>query len=79
MLQILRKHMRKNGKLFFSAFIDDDLDGFMDRNPDEPLLAGYYGRQYMRALVEQAGWKIEAFHDKDPDRYIQHHLVCLPN
>ena len=77
LLRILRKYIRPNGKLFFSAFIDDDLEGFENR--DENGLAAYYGSTYMRSLVEQTGWKIELFHDKDLDNFIQHYLVCAPN
>lgn len=35
----MRKHIREKGKLFFSAFIDDDLDGFEDGIKDPPSLA----------------------------------------
>ena len=76
LLQLLRNNMRRNGRLFFSAFIDDELDGFEDRITDRPLLNAYYGRKYMQSLIEQAGWKIQAFHDKDPGNYIQHYIVC---
>jgi SAM-dependent methyltransferase len=79
LLRILRKHIREQGKLFFSAFIDDDLEGFEDRIKGHPLSLPCYGREYLRLLVEQAGWKIEAFHAKDPSNYIQHYLVCAPN
>ena len=68
--------MRKNGKLFFSAFIDDELDGFEDRVKDKPLFNAYYGRRFMQELIEQAGWKIQAFHDKDLNNYIQHYIIC---
>jgi 2-polyprenyl-3-methyl-5-hydroxy-6-metoxy-1,4-benzoquinol methylase len=79
MLRILRKHIRRTGKLFFSAFIDDQLDGFEDRIREQPLLHAYYGRKYLQLLIEHAGWRIESFHDKDPDYFIQHYLVCSPN
>lgn len=79
LLQILRTKIRKNGKLFFSAFIDDELDGFEDRVKEQPLLNAYYGRNYMESLIEQAGWKIELFHDKDPNNFIMHYIVCAPN
>lgn len=78
MLRLLRKQIRKNGRLFFSAFIDDELDGFEDRLKDQPLMHAYYGRKYMQSLIEQAGWKVEVFHDKDPRNYIQHYVVCVP-
>jgi len=79
LLQLLRKHIRKNGNLFFSVFIDDGLDRFEDRVKDKPLFNAYYGRQFMRSLVEQAGWRIKFLHDKDPGNYIQHYFVCSPD
>jgi len=79
LLRILRNYIRKNGRLFFSAFIDDDLESYEDRSEDETGLAGYYGRRYMRLLIEEAGWKIEALHAKDPENYIQHYFVCSPH
>jgi SAM-dependent methyltransferase len=76
LLQLLRKRIRKNGKLFLSAFIDDELDGFEDRVKDRPLLNAYYGRKYMQSLIEQSGWNIQSFND--PDQYILHYIVCSP-
>jgi len=78
LLQSLRTRIRDHGKLFFSTFIDDKLEGFDDRDKKTPLLMAYYGRNYMRSLVEQAGWNIDLFHDKDEASYIQHYLVCSP-
>jgi SAM-dependent methyltransferase len=79
LLQLLRKQICKNGKLFFSAFIDDELDGFEDRVKDRPLFNAYYGRKYMQSLIDQSGWKIQLFHDKDLSNYIQHYIVCSPD
>lgn len=78
LLQLMRKKIRKNGKLFFSAFIDDKLDGFEDRVKERPLLNAYYGKKYMQSLIEKSGWKIDLFHDKDPNNFIQHYFVCSP-
>ena len=78
MLQILRRHIRPKGKLFFSAFIDDNLTGFEDRVKDAPLFKAYYGRAYIQSLIEQTGWVVEGFFDKDESRFIQHHFVCAP-
>lgn len=79
LLRLLRKYVRNDGKLFFTAFIDDELDEFDDRIKDKPLLNAFYGRKYMQSLIEQGGWKIQAFHKKDPSNYIQHYIVCSPN
>lgn len=78
MLSILRKHIRSNGRLLFSAFIDEDLAGFEDRVKDAPLLNAYYGKTYMESLIEQTGWKTEGAFDKDEQNYIQHYFVCSP-
>jgi SAM-dependent methyltransferase len=78
MLQILRRHIRPRGKLFFSAFIDDNLSGFEDRVKEAPLFKAYYGRAYMESLIERTGWTVEGFFDTDESRYIQHHFVCAP-
>jgi SAM-dependent methyltransferase len=78
MLQILRRHIRPKGKLFFSAFIDNNLSGFEDRVKETPLFKAYYGRAYMESLIEGTGWTVEGFFDKDESRYIQHHFVCAP-
>lgn len=78
LLQLLRKQIRPGGKLFFTAFIDDKLVGFDDRYTERPLLHAYYGRETMIEMVESNGWKIDAFHDQDMEKFIQHHLVCSP-
>jgi SAM-dependent methyltransferase len=78
LLRLLRKYIRNDGKLFFSTFIDDELDGFDDRVKGKPLLNAFYGRSYMQSLIEQSGWKVKAIYDKDPSNYIQHYIVCSP-
>ncbi|MFT5135538.1 MAG: SAM-dependent methyltransferase [Arenicella sp.] len=78
-LKLLRQRIRAGGKLFFTAFIDNDLDGFEDRVEGSPLLHAYFGKSYMHSLITSAGWKIDLFHEADPSNYIQHYIVCSPN
>jgi SAM-dependent methyltransferase len=87
LLKILRRHIRQNGKLLFSAFIDETIEGFEDRVQENPLLNAYYGRTLMELLIKQGGWNIDGFFNKDSlsiassgERvyYIQHHFVCSP-
>lgn len=78
MLRILRKHIRDDGWLFFSAFIDDELNGFEDRVKDNPLFNAYYGRKYMESFIEQTGWRINGVFGRDSSCYIQHYFVCSP-
>ena len=76
----LRSVVREDGALFFSAFIDDALAGFRDAVPDQPLLNAYYGRNYMRTLIERNGWKIVSSHPPEAGEIplIRHHFVCRP-
>jgi SAM-dependent methyltransferase len=78
LLRILRKHIRPNGRLFFSAFIDRELEGFDDRVEDSPLLNAYYGRDFMESVILKAGWNVDSFFDKDPDNAIMHSFLCSP-
>jgi len=78
MLRLLRRHVRENGRLFFSAFIDEELDGFEDRVKELPLQKAYYGQGLMESLIAKCGWKIDYFGKRDPDHFIQHHYLCSP-
>ena len=78
LLHLLRQHVRKDGRLFFSAFIDEDIDGFDDRVKSRPLENAYYGKNYMQRLLERTGWRIVIFHEKDPANHVQHYFVCAP-
>lgn len=79
LLRLLKRYLRPEGRIFFSVFIDEKLSSFEDRIKGKPLLNAYYGRRYFKSLVAQAGWKILSFKEKDPDKYIMHHLVCCPD
>ncbi|HET6247886.1 MAG TPA: methyltransferase [Tepidisphaeraceae bacterium] len=76
MLKFLRRHIKPGGKLFFSAFIDEKLEGFDDRVKDKPLLKAYYGPALVRSMIGEAGWRVESFYE--PEKFIQHHFVCSP-
>ena len=77
LLEKIGERVRPGGKLLFSAFIDDDLDGFEDRDP-QPLHMAYYGRGLMESLVSKSGWRIDGAYPVDPEHFIQHHFVCSP-
>ena len=78
MLRLLRRQIRDSGRLLFSTFIDENLDGFEDRVKEAPLLNAYYGRRFMDSLIVGSGWKIEHFGVRDPNRFIQHYYFCSP-
>jgi SAM-dependent methyltransferase len=94
MLRLLRRHVKQDGTLLFSLFINDPqviedarrrvgaTDGdprFVDEVPSEPLLRARYTRDYAIELVDGTGWKIEGIHLPHPGGYIQHYMVCHPS
>lgn len=74
MLAILRRHARPCGALFFSAFLDEKVDEFEERIPEDPLSLPCYSESYLRRLIEKNGWKICSVHP--PEYCIQHYFVC---
>lgn len=78
LLAILRRHVRPGGALLFSAFLDDTIETFEARVPEQPLDHPCYSTRYMRQLAEANGWSVASVHPPSPDHYVQHHLVCRP-
>ncbi len=78
MLRILRGHIAPHGKLVFTCRINDDVDGFVDRIPETPLLRAVYSRSLMEKLIIGNGWLIDQFYQNDPRDFIRNHYVCSP-
>lgn len=78
LLAILRRHVRPDGALFFSAFLDDTIDSFEDRLPDHPLSHPCYSERYLRELIEANGWRVSSVSPPSPEHFIQHYLICRP-
>jgi hypothetical protein len=78
LLYILRKYIKNSGYLFFSAFIDNNIDSFEDRVKGHPLLNAYYNEKFMKQILLKTKWQVISVHEKEPNNYIQHHFVCSP-
>jgi SAM-dependent methyltransferase len=78
MLAILRRHIRPDGSMLFSAFLDDKIDSFEDRRPDHPLSYPCYAERYLRELVMANGWNVSSVNPPSREHFIQHYLVCRP-
>ena len=76
MLKLMRKTVRPNGFLFFSAFCDESVDTFEDRVREEPLLHAYYKKSYLEGLIEAEGWKIVSYDEPKP--FIMSSFLCTP-
>lgn len=75
---ILRRYVRSDGALFFSAFIDDTVNDFEDRMPDYPLSHPCYTERYLRQLAESNRWRVESVMPPSPEHFIQHSVLCRP-
>ena len=78
LLYIARKYIKKNGFLFFSAFIDNNIDTFEDREKAEPLITAYYNEKYLKQIIQRADWHVKSAHGKNPEKAIMNHFVCTP-
>jgi SAM-dependent methyltransferase len=77
MLRLLHRHIKPDGRLFFSLFIDPNATTpFRDLSPSHPLKFAYYSEDWVRAKIDETGWELRSLHPRQP--HIQHHVVCAP-
>src|SRR5713101_3238608 len=76
MLKLMRKAVRPDVFLFFSAFCDESVDMFEDRNREKRLHLAYYKTSYLGGLIEAEGWKIVSY--EEPGPFIMSSFLCRP-
>jgi SAM-dependent methyltransferase len=77
---VLRRHVRRDGKLFFSAFIDDEMaQDYREGMPEHPTLYSFYSGAHMRRLLAETGWRVESVAGVGPeDLPIVDSFFCVP-
>jgi hypothetical protein len=60
----LRRVAKARGRLYFTAFVDEEVDGYTERIQDKPGMMSTYAPDTLIALVEPEGWRIDAFIQK---------------
>ena len=50
--------------------------GFLDEDPDQPLLRAVYDKDLALELIEGTGWEVMSVNP--PEHHIQHYIVCRP-
>lgn len=63
---ILRRHVARDGHLFFTCFLDPALDTFEDRSPERNAGRCFYGQRYLTDLVEACGWSVVDISPAEP-------------
>jgi SAM-dependent methyltransferase len=82
-LRLLRRCIRPEGHLFFSANLQEIEEGYREMTP-EPTGHSAYSLRLLREIVERSGWRIESIEPKGPPRSpqdgypIQDSLLCVP-
>jgi 2-polyprenyl-3-methyl-5-hydroxy-6-metoxy-1,4-benzoquinol methylase len=79
LFRLSKKHVEKNGYLIFSAFIDNDIEYFLDKHKEKPLLEAYYNTKTLEELLKKTGWEIKNIYPPDAQKITQHFFVCSPN
>lgn len=77
---LLRRHVRRDGKLFFSCFIDDEMtQDYGEGTPEHPTLHSCYSSAHMRQLLAATGWRVESVAFPGPeDLPIMDSFACVP-
>ncbi|MCB1614691.1 MAG: methyltransferase domain-containing protein [Pseudomonadales bacterium] len=79
MLFLLRRHVSESGSLVFTVRLNPEVDRFVDRVANRPLLRAVFSPDYMQQLIQDNGWKIEGFYEKDPRDFIRSYFICSPD
>jgi SAM-dependent methyltransferase len=76
---MLRRHVRRDGKLFFSAFLDDEMaQDYREGEPEHPTLYSFYSPDYLRRLLAETGWRVASLEPGHDELPIVNSFYCVP-
>jgi len=79
LLSILRRHVRDDGRLFFSATLQAGDFGYREMFPETPTANSVYTPELLTTIVEASGWRILSVEGPAPRGLpIQDSLLCAP-
>ncbi len=78
MLHVLRPYAAPNGRLLFTAAIDDSVGTFADKVPDKPLNVATFAEPYLRGMIEKNGWRVEKSIPPRRESFVMHQFLCSP-
>jgi hypothetical protein len=77
--KISRREVQENGRLFFSAMIENGDFGHREWLPEAPTALSVYSTDLMERLLETAGWQILSFESRVPQGLPnQNTFLCSP-
>lgn len=68
--------IQKHSKLILEAVATGGPPEFLDFYPAQPLKVAMYSREHALRLVEDTGWEVIAL--QEPEKIIQHYMICQP-
>jgi SAM-dependent methyltransferase len=77
LLRLIRKHIRPDGYLVFTAFIGGITKEFEDKHAIH-LMNAHYKEDYMKSFINKNGWQIQALYPPDKQEIMQHCFICKP-
>jgi SAM-dependent methyltransferase len=78
LLKLLRKYVREDGALVFTAFINEDVVTYENRGPPGAIHA-FYGEDYFRSFIETAGWRVQSLDPPSDEHHVRNLFICRPN
>lgn len=80
LLAILRRYVRPDGRLFFSACVDDEAGvDYYESNPDKPAGLSTYSSAHLRRMLAETGWRLLSWVPPNPeDLPILDSFLCAP-
>lgn len=55
---LLRRYVKDDGHLFFTFFLDSDIESFADRSPEQNGGRCFYNPAFLTNMVEECGWRL---------------------
>jgi len=70
------RHSIMTKQLYFTAFIDEKVDEYIEADPANPRHLSTYSPGLMNGLLKESGWRIEQIYP--PSSLQQTAFVCSP-
>ena len=77
--KLLRRHVKEDGHLFFSAAVEEGDFGYREQYPDAPTALSVYSHDLITRLLDAAQWRILSFAKRVPGGLPnQETILCAP-
>jgi SAM-dependent methyltransferase len=74
--ELLHAAVRPGGQLYFTAFTDQTVERYAEREPLHPCELSTYNADFLCELANEGGWSVEAIYPKSEPTVQQTAFVC---